>query len=107
MDPQARFCHNPDCSARGQRGLGNIRVHSRKERRYRCTTCGRTFAETYDTPLYRLKKTADLVTIVLILLCHGCPLQASSRPSGSTSGPSPPGGTGPDGTAGASMSITS
>jgi transposase-like protein len=76
MDPQARFCHNADCPARGQAGLGNIRIHSRAERRYRCTTCGRTFAETRDTPFYRLKKTGDLVTIVLTLLGHGCPLQA-------------------------------
>jgi transposase-like protein len=76
MDPQDRFCHNPDCPARGQLGLGNIRVHSRTERRYRCTTCGRTFAATRDTPFYRLKAPADLVTIVLTLLCHGCPLQA-------------------------------
>ena len=30
MDPQTHFCHNPDCPARGQRGLDNIRVHSRK-----------------------------------------------------------------------------
>jgi transposase-like protein len=76
MDPLTRFCHNPDCPARGQAGLGNIRVHSRAERRYRCTTCGRTFASTRDTPFYRLKAPADLVTIVLTLLCHGCPLQA-------------------------------
>src|SRR5512135_887018 len=76
MDPQAQFCPNPDYPARGQLGLSNLRVHSRKERRYRCTTCGRTFAATHDTPLYRLKKPAELVTIVLTLLCHGCPLQA-------------------------------
>jgi transposase-like protein len=76
MDPQARFCHNPDCPARGQAGLGNIRIHSRAGRRYRCTTCGRTFAETRGTPFYRLKKATDTVTIVLTLLCHGCPLQA-------------------------------
>jgi transposase-like protein len=76
MDPQARFCHNADCPARGQAELGNIRIHSRAERRYRCTTCGRTFAETRDTPLYRLKKAHDTVTIVLTLLCHGCPIQA-------------------------------
>ena len=76
MDPQAQFCHNPDCPARGQAGLGNIRIHSRAERRYRCTTCGRTFAATHDTPFYRLKKATDTVTIVLTLLCHGCPLQA-------------------------------
>jgi transposase-like protein len=76
MDPQAQFCHNPDCPARGQPGLGNLRVHSLKDRRYRCTTCGRTFAATHDTPLYRLKKPTELVVIVLTLLCHGCPLQA-------------------------------
>ena len=76
MDPQAQSCHNPDGPARGQSGLGQIRVHSKKERRYRCTACGRTFAATHNTPLYRLKKPTELVIIVLTLLCHGCPLQA-------------------------------
>lgn len=76
MDPRAQFCHNPDCPARGQPGLGNIRVHSRKERRYRCSTCRRTFVATRDTPFYRLKRSADLVTIVITLLGHGCPVQA-------------------------------
>jgi transposase-like protein len=76
MGPQAQFGHNPDCPARGQAGLGNIRIHSQAERRYRCTTCGRTFAETRDTPFYRLKKAHDTVTIVLTWLCHGCPIQA-------------------------------
>src|SRR3954463_9184226 len=76
MDPQGQFCHNPNCTARGQLGLGNISVHSRKERRYRCSTCGRTFAATHDTPFYRLKTSADLVTIFTPLLCHGRPVQA-------------------------------
>src|SRR5512144_2043188 len=76
IDPLAQFCHNPDCTARGQLALGNINVHSRKERRYRCTTCGQTFAATRDTPFYRLKQSLDLVTIVITLLCPGCPVQA-------------------------------
>src|SRR4051812_19073148 len=76
MDPQSQSCHNPDCTARGQLGLGNISVHSRKEKRYRCSACGRTFAATRDTPFYRLKRSADLVTLVITLLCHGCPVQA-------------------------------
>jgi transposase-like protein len=75
MDPQP-FCHNPACLARGQVGQGNIRVHSRKEPRYRCTTCRQTVAATTGTPFYRLHTAADLVTIVLLLLAHGCPLQA-------------------------------
>ncbi|HMB02299.1 MAG TPA: hypothetical protein VKP69_01000 [Isosphaeraceae bacterium] len=50
MDPQTQFCHNPDCPARGSVGQGNIRIHSRKERRYRCTTCNKTFAATGYRP---------------------------------------------------------
>ncbi len=76
MDPQTQFCPNPACGARGQVGQGNIRVHSQRDRRYRCTTCGRTFAATTGTPFFRLKHATDLVTIVLTLLCHGCPRQA-------------------------------
>src|SRR5215813_9643041 len=76
MNPHAQFCHNPQCPARGQRGQGNIRVHSQTEQRYRCTTCGQTFTATKGTPFYRLQTAADLVTTVLTLLCHGCPVQA-------------------------------
>jgi transposase-like protein len=76
MNPQAQFCHNPQCPARGQRGRGNICVHSQAAQRYRCRTCGRTFAATKGTPFYRLHTAVDLVTIVLTLLSHGCPIQA-------------------------------
>lgn len=76
MNPHAQFCHNPQCPARGQRGQGNIRVHSHAEQRYRCMICGQTFAATKGTPFYRLRTTADLVTAVLTLVCHGCPPQA-------------------------------
>jgi hypothetical protein len=51
-------------------------VQSRKERRYICHTCGRTFAATTGTAFYRLRTAADQVTLVLTLLCHGCPPQA-------------------------------
>jgi transposase-like protein len=76
MDPQEQFCHNPACPDRGRSGRGNIRIHSRKEQRYRCSTCGRTFAVTTGTPFYRVRTATDVVTLVLTLLCHGCPLQA-------------------------------
>jgi transposase-like protein len=76
MNPQTQFCHNPQCPARGQRGRGNIHVHSRAAQRYRCTTCGQTFAATKATPFYRLRTATDVVTLVLTLLSHGCPTQA-------------------------------
>ena len=34
------------------------------------------FAATIDTPFYRLHKPAELLVLVLTLLCHGCPTQA-------------------------------
>src|SRR5262245_42232568 len=46
MDPSGQFCPNFYCLHRGKPGLGNIRAHSRTEQRYRCTTCGKTFAAT-------------------------------------------------------------
>ena len=76
MDPQRQFCHNPTCPTRGEVGQGNIGVHSQVEQRYRCQTCGQTFAATKGTAFYRLHTAADVVTLVLTLLCHGCPPQA-------------------------------
>ena len=76
MDPETQFCHNMDCSERGQVGQGTITIHSRKEGRYRCRCCGKTFAHTTATPFYRLKQTMDVVTLVLTLLSYGCPTQA-------------------------------
>ena len=74
--PAAAFFPNLACPARGQAGQGTIRVHSRKERRYLCTVCGRTFAATHGTPLYRLHIPAALMLVVLSLLSWGCPVQA-------------------------------
>jgi transposase-like protein len=76
MNPQGQCCHHPQCPASGQVGQGNIRVHSQAEQRYRCTTCGQTFAATKDTPFSRWRTAADMVTLVLTRLSHGCPTQA-------------------------------
>jgi transposase-like protein len=76
MDPQDVFCPNPACPARGQTGEGNIRVHSWKERRYRCRVCGQTFAARKGTAFYRLRTAEETVTLVMTLLAYGCPVQA-------------------------------
>jgi len=76
VDPQTVFCPNSACPASGHVGKGNIGVHSRKERRYRCRVCGKTFAETKGTVFYRLRTAKGVVVIVVTLLAHGCPLQA-------------------------------
>lgn len=53
-----------------------VGVHSKKEQRYRCHECKKTFTQTYGTPLYGLKTDLDLVTLVLTLLIFGCPIPA-------------------------------
>jgi transposase-like protein len=76
MDPTSTFCPNLDCPARGQTSQGNIGIHSRKDQRFRCRQCRKTFAITQGTALYRLRMPAETVTLVVTLIAHGCPLQA-------------------------------
>jgi transposase-like protein/IS1 family transposase len=76
MDPTTVFCPNLACPARGQTGQGNIGIHSRKDKRFLCTECHKTFSATKGTAFYRLRIAAETVTLVVTLLAHGCPPQA-------------------------------
>ncbi len=76
MDPTTTFCPNLACPARGQIGQGNIGIHSRKDQRYLCTECRKTFSASKGTAFYRLRPAAETVTLVVTLLAHGCPPQA-------------------------------
>jgi len=60
MDPQSQFCRNEHCTARGLRGQGTIRIHSRKEGRYRCTTWGGTFSAMTRTAFWGLRTLATV-----------------------------------------------
>lgn len=76
MNPQTQFCPNNACPARGQSGKDNIKIHSHKEKRYRCSVCKRTFSEKRGTAMERLKKSSELFQTVTVLLAHGCPIPA-------------------------------
>jgi transposase-like protein len=76
MDPHQVFCPNADCIARGHIGKGNIRVHSHTEQRYRCTLCRKTFSARAGTVFYRRHTPAWLLTVVVALVAHGCPVAA-------------------------------
>jgi transposase-like protein/IS1 family transposase len=76
VDPTTVFCPNPVCPARGHVGAGNINIHSRKEKRFLCTQCRKTFVATKGPVFYRLRTSTELVVTVVTLLAHGCPLQA-------------------------------
>jgi transposase-like protein len=68
MDASKQFCPNSACSARGQRGVGNIRIHSRHPARYRCRVCHKTFSARRGTMLEGLRKPTELIVIVVTLL---------------------------------------
>lgn len=76
MDSAIAFCPNQDCYAKGQTGMGNIQIHSRKQKRYSCKEFGKTFTETALTPFNRLRHSQELFVIVVTLLAFGCPVQA-------------------------------
>src|SRR3989475_5670431 len=76
MNTSKAFCPNEACSARGQRGQGNIRIHDRKRQRYRCTVCKTTFSSRRATMFEGLRKPEELIVIVVTLLTYGCPVQA-------------------------------
>jgi transposase-like protein/IS1 family transposase len=76
MDPATTFCPRLACPARGQTGQGNIGIHSRKDKRFLCTACHKTFSATKGTAFYRLRTATETITLVVTLLAHGCPPQA-------------------------------
>jgi len=76
MDPATTCCPNLACPARGQTGQGNLRIHSCQDQRFLCTECHKTFSATKGTALYRLRTSAETVSLVVTPMAHGCPLQA-------------------------------
>src|SRR5467141_3676824 len=73
MDPTTTCCPNLACPARGQRGQGNIGIHSCKDKRFICTECHKTCSVTKGTAFYRLRTSAETVSLVLTRIAHGCP----------------------------------
>ncbi len=76
MNSHDVFCPNPDCPARGRCGAGNIGIHAHTPPRYRCTVCDKTFSARANTPFYRRSTDEAIITQVVTLVAHGCPLAA-------------------------------
>src|SRR5215216_4553878 len=70
------FCPNIDCPASGQTGQGNIRSHGKTRPRFKCMVCGKTFSARAGTPFFRRRTDEALLTCVVTLVGHGCPVPA-------------------------------
>jgi hypothetical protein len=69
-------CPNPDCSAYGQRGAGNLRLHGwsgsgHRIRCLHCATCGSDFSERANTPLFGLRSSEATLVAVARHLAEG------------------------------------
>jgi transposase-like protein len=76
MNPQETWCPNSACPASGQVGQGNIGVHSQKERRFRCSQCGKTFGARTGTIFHRRRTSETRIVEVVTLISYGCPVVA-------------------------------
>jgi transposase-like protein len=76
MNKKEQFCHNEKCESYGIKGKGNIVIHSKKEKRYKCKDCGKTFSQTKGTVFYNKQYNMDIIKLVVGLSAFGCPIQA-------------------------------
>lgn len=76
MDTKDRTCPNPECHLHQVEDQDNIHIHSRKEKRFRCHECGKTFALTHGTLFYRRQYDQAFITAIVTLLAFRCPVQA-------------------------------
>ena len=77
-------CPNPDCSAYGQRGQGNLRPHGwstkdKSVRCLRCATCSQHFSERANTPLFGLTSSEGTLAAIAEHLADGCGVRATAR----------------------------
>ncbi len=76
MNAAEQFCSNQHCPKSGLIGQGNIKIHCYQRQRYRCLACGKTFSERTGTMFEGLRRSHDLILVVVTLLAWGCPIQA-------------------------------
>jgi hypothetical protein len=62
MNPRLQCCLAETCEEFQVYGKDNMVIHSRKENRYKCRVCKKTFSETKGTAFYRLQKSEDTMS---------------------------------------------
>ncbi len=73
-------CPNPACSKSASVILhGFFKTKSGRRRRYRCTSCAKTFCSTQDTPYYRLQHRRSTFDEVAALSVEGVSKSAIAR----------------------------
>lgn len=75
-------CPNVSCRDYNKRGIRNIirfGKQANKTQRYRCTTCGRSFARTYGTPFFRKHLEKKEIIRICKMLAEKTPYRGIAR----------------------------
>ena len=79
METEGQWCDNASCPDCGKIDADNIQMHSYAERRFRCTTCQRTFSADKGTFFETLRTPRPLLLDVVAMLVERNSLRAVSR----------------------------
>src|SRR5215510_5613179 len=79
METEGQWCDNASCPDCGKIGAGKVQIHSYAERRFRCTTCHRTFSADKGTFFETLRTPRPILLDVVAMLVERNSLRAISR----------------------------
>jgi transposase-like protein len=79
METEGQWCDNASCPDCGKIGADNIQMHSYAERRFRCTTCQRTFSADKGTFFEPLRTPRPILLDAVAMLVERNSLRAVSR----------------------------
>jgi transposase-like protein len=79
METEGQWCDNASCPDRGKIGADNIKIHSYAERRFRCTTCQRTFSADKGTGFETRRTPRPILLDVVVMRVERHSLRAVSR----------------------------
>src|SRR5205823_8478318 len=79
METEGQWCDNASCPDRGKIGAANIKIHSYAERRFRCTTCQRTFSAAKGTSFETLRTPRPILLDAVAMLVERKTLRPASR----------------------------
>jgi transposase-like protein len=79
METEGQWCDNAFCPDHGKINTNNIKMHSYAERRFRCTTCQRTFSADKGTFFETLRTPRPILLDAVAMLVARTSLRAVSR----------------------------
>ena len=78
METEGQWCDNASCPDCGKIDADNIKMHSYAERRFRCTTCQRTFSADKGTFFETLRTPRPILLDAVAMLVERNSLRASA-----------------------------